>query len=81
MKAVCWHGPNHVEVETVPDPGYIPTMKRGDVLGREFMGELVGDESNQAMKKKCNLVLPLLLISDGLFYGMLALLLLYLKSR
>jgi len=67
MKATCWMGRNHVEVENVPDPkilnerdaivritstaicgsdlhlvdGYIPTMKRGDVMGHEFMGEVV----------------------------------------
>jgi threonine dehydrogenase-like Zn-dependent dehydrogenase len=67
MKATCWMGRNHVEVENVPDPqilndrdaivritstaicgsdlhlvdGYVPTMKRGDVMGHEFMGEVV----------------------------------------
>ena len=67
MKAACWHGRRHVQVEDVPDPkilnprdaiiritstaicgsdlhlynGFIPTMKKGDVLGHEFMGEVV----------------------------------------
>jgi threonine dehydrogenase-like Zn-dependent dehydrogenase len=67
MRANCWYGTNHLEVEEVPDPrilnprdaivritstaicgsdlhlfdGFIPTMKRGDVLGHEFMGEVV----------------------------------------
>ncbi|MBO3459628.1 glutathione-dependent formaldehyde dehydrogenase [Aetokthonos hydrillicola Thurmond2011] len=67
MKAVCWHGANHVQVDTVPDPkilnprdaiikitstaicgsdlhlynGFIPTMEKGDILGHEFMGEVV----------------------------------------
>ncbi|AFZ02752.1 zinc-dependent alcohol dehydrogenase [Calothrix sp. PCC 6303] len=67
MKAVCWHGTNKVQVETVPDPqilnprdaiikitstaicgsdlhlynGYNPTMQKGDILGHEFMGEIV----------------------------------------
>jgi len=67
MKAVCWRGPNNVQVETVPDPqilnprdavvkvsataicgsdlhlydGYIPAMRGGDILGHEFMGEIV----------------------------------------
>jgi threonine dehydrogenase-like Zn-dependent dehydrogenase len=67
MRANCWFGTNHLEVEDVPDPkilnprdaivritstaicgsdlhlydGFIPTMKRGDVLGHEFMGEVV----------------------------------------
>ena len=67
MKANCWMGTRHVEVEDVPDPkilnprdaivritstaicgsdlhlynGFVPSMKRGDVLGHEFMGEVV----------------------------------------
>jgi threonine dehydrogenase-like Zn-dependent dehydrogenase len=67
MKATCWMGRKHVEVQDVPDPqilnphdaivrvtstaicgsdvhlydGFIPTMQRGDVLGHEFMGEVV----------------------------------------
>ncbi len=67
MKAVCWHGKHHVQVDTVPDPqiinprdaivkvtltgicgsdlhlynGKIPTMREGDILGHEFMGEVV----------------------------------------
>jgi threonine dehydrogenase-like Zn-dependent dehydrogenase len=78
MKAVCWHGPNDVRVETVPDPkilnprdailkvtsaticgsdlhiydGYIPTMQPGDIIGHEFMGEIVeiGSEVKQLKK-------------------------------
>lgn len=67
MKAACWMGTRHVQIEHVPDPailnprdaivritntaicgsdlhlynGFIPTMKRGDVVGHEFMGEVV----------------------------------------
>ena len=67
MKANCWMGTRHVQVEDVPEPkilnprdaivritstaicgsdlhlynGFVPTMKRGDVLGHEFMGEVV----------------------------------------
>jgi threonine dehydrogenase-like Zn-dependent dehydrogenase len=67
MRANCWMGREHVEVQDVPDPqimndhdaivritsaaicgsdlhlydGFIPTMKKGDVLGHEFMGEVV----------------------------------------
>ncbi|MCW2962129.1 MAG: glutathione-dependent formaldehyde dehydrogenase [Thermoleophilia bacterium] len=67
MKANCWQGRNHVEVENVPDPrimnardavvkitstaicgsdlhlydGFMPTMQHGDILGHEFMGEVV----------------------------------------
>jgi threonine dehydrogenase-like Zn-dependent dehydrogenase len=67
MRAVCYRGVNHLEVENVPDPkilnphdaivrvrltttcgsdlhlldGYIPTMQKGDIIGHEFMGEIV----------------------------------------
>jgi threonine dehydrogenase-like Zn-dependent dehydrogenase len=67
MKATCWMGSKHVEVQQVPDPTilnardaivqitstaicgsdlhiynhFIPTMKKGDILGHEFMGEVV----------------------------------------
>ena len=67
MKANCWMGPNHVEIQDVPDPvmlndrdaivkitssaicgsdlhlfdGYVPTMQKGDIMGHEFMGEVV----------------------------------------
>ena len=67
MKALCWTGPNKVEVEEVPDPkilnsrdaivkitttaicgsdlhlldAKVPAMQKGDVLGHEFMGEVV----------------------------------------
>jgi threonine dehydrogenase-like Zn-dependent dehydrogenase len=67
MRALRWHSPHHVAVDTVPDPtiqdprdaiikvsltaicgsdlhlydGYIPAMKHGDILGHEFMGEVV----------------------------------------
>jgi threonine dehydrogenase-like Zn-dependent dehydrogenase len=67
MRAACWLGKGHVEVQEVPDPqivnprdaivritstaicgsdlhlynGFVPTMQRGDVLGHEFMGEVV----------------------------------------
>ena len=67
MKAVCWMGKKHMEVQEVDDPrilnprdcivkitataicgsdlhlydGYVPTMEKGDILGHEFMGEVV----------------------------------------
>ncbi len=67
MRALCWNGPNNVNIERVPDPviinprdaiikvtstaicgsdlhlfdGFIPGMKPGDILGHEFMGEVV----------------------------------------
>jgi len=67
MKALCWVGTNHLNVEKVPDPtilnphdaivrvtlssvcgsdlhlldGYVPSMREGDIIGHEFMGEVV----------------------------------------
>lgn len=67
MKALCYHGVNKLQVDSVKDPeiinprdvivkvalssvcgsdlhfihGYIPAMKEGDILGHEFVGEVV----------------------------------------
>jgi len=67
MKAVCWMGPQNMQVTDVPDPkilsqgdaivrvtstaicgsdlhlynGFLPAMEPGDVMGHEFMGEVV----------------------------------------
>jgi threonine dehydrogenase-like Zn-dependent dehydrogenase len=67
MRANCWMGKRHVEVQDVPEPkilnshdaivrvtttaicgsdlhlynGFVPSMMKGDVLGHEFMGEVV----------------------------------------
>jgi threonine dehydrogenase-like Zn-dependent dehydrogenase len=67
MKAICWHGKNHMRVDEVPEPqilnqrdaivrvsstaicgsdlhlynGYVPSMQHGDILGHEFMGEVM----------------------------------------
>lgn len=67
MRALCWHGKEKVQVDTVPDPkilnprdailritstaicgsdlhlynGVVKTMEPGDILGHEFMGEVV----------------------------------------
>lgn len=67
MKAVCWHGRDNMQVDTVPDPkilnqrdaivrisstaicgsdlhmynGFILGMHKGDIVGHEFMGEVV----------------------------------------
>jgi threonine dehydrogenase-like Zn-dependent dehydrogenase len=67
MKANCWMGKKHVQVEEVPDPkilnaqdaiiritstaicgsdlhlynGFVASMVKGDILGHEFMGEVV----------------------------------------
>ena len=75
MRALCWNGVNHLNVENVKDPeitnphdailrvrasttcgsdlhfinGYIPAMKPGDIIGHEFMGEVV--ETGPAVRK------------------------------
>ncbi len=67
MEALCYHGKNKLQVDSVEDPGiinlgdviikvalssvcgsdlhfihgYIPGMKKGDILGHEFVGEIV----------------------------------------
>src|SRR5215212_5872811 len=67
MRALCWHGKEKVQVDTVADPsllnprdaiirvtstaicgsdlhlynGVVKTMEPGDILGHEFMGEVV----------------------------------------
>jgi threonine dehydrogenase-like Zn-dependent dehydrogenase len=67
MKANCFMGKKHVEVQDVPEPkilnprdaivkitstaicgsdlhlynGFVPSMEKGDILGHEFMGEVV----------------------------------------
>ena len=67
MRALCWHGKEKVQVDTVPDPkilnprdaivritstaicgsdlhlynGFVKTLEEGDILGHEFMGEVV----------------------------------------
>ena len=38
--------------------GYIPTMKKGDILGHEFMGEVVDIGSASALKKGDRVVVP-----------------------
>lgn len=74
MKALCYHGKNSLQVDTVKDPeilnpqdvilrvvfssvcgsdlhfihGLIPGMKQGDILGHEFVGEVV--ETGAAVK-------------------------------
>lgn len=67
MRALCWHGKEKVQVDSVPDPkilnprdaiikitstaicgsdlhlynGLMKTMEPGDIIGHEFMGEVV----------------------------------------
>ena len=95
MRAVCWHGPRDVRVETVPDPsivnprdaivrvtstaicgsdlhlynGLIPTMQPGDVLGHEFMGEVVDvGPGNQALSRGDRVVVPFAIACGACFY-------------
>jgi threonine dehydrogenase-like Zn-dependent dehydrogenase len=88
MRAVCYEGVNHLEVQNVPDPkitnphdaivrvrltttcgsdlhllgGYIPTMKKGDIIGHEFMGEVVetGPEARKVKKGDRVVVTPII---------------------
>ena len=67
MKALCWHGPHRLTIDSVPEPtlidpediilkvtstaicgsdlhmynGFLSDMKKGNILGHEFMGEVV----------------------------------------
>jgi threonine dehydrogenase-like Zn-dependent dehydrogenase len=85
MKALCWHGKNNIQCDSVPDPriedprdviikvtacaicgsdlhlmdGLMPTMESGDVLGHEFMGEVVEVGSGfTKFKKGDRIVVP-----------------------
>ena len=85
MKALCWHGKNNIQCDSVPDPsiedprdviikvtacaicgsdlhlmdGLMPTMRSGDVLGHEFMGEVVEVGSGfTKFKKGDKIVVP-----------------------
>ena len=85
MKALCWHGPNDIRCDNVPDPkieeaqdviikvtscaicgsdlhlmdGLMPTMKNGDILGHEFMGEVVETGSaHTKFRKGDRIVVP-----------------------
>ena len=75
MKALCWHGVKHLQVDSVPDPsilnprdaiikvkmssvcgsdlhlynGFVPSMREGDIIGHEFMGEVL--ETGPEVKK------------------------------
>lgn len=91
MKALCWHGKNDVQVDTVPDPeivdshdaiikitssaicgsdlhlynGIMAGMKSGDVLGHEFMGEVVDVGSDVSNLTKGDRVVVPFTISCG----------------
>jgi len=85
MKALCWHGKEKVQIDTVPDPaiqdpgdiilkvtstaicgsdlhlydGYVPTMQKGDILGHEFMGEVVDTGAGvRTLEKGDRVVVP-----------------------
>jgi len=95
VKALCWHGKNHVRVDDVPDPqiknprdaivrvtsaaicgsdlhlydGYVPTMKRGDVLGHEFMGEVVEvGPANKSLRPGDRVVVPFAIACGHCFF-------------
>ncbi len=91
MKALCFHGKNHVSVDNVPDPkieqpgdvvlritstaicgsdlhlydGVVATLERGDILGHEFMGEVIEVGSEVKKFKKGDRVVVPFTISCG----------------
>ena len=91
MRALTWQGPNHLQVDTVPDPqilnprdaiirvtlssvcgsdlhllgGYVPTMKAGDIIGHEFLGEVVEIGSAVTSVKKGDRVITISIIGCG----------------
>ena len=94
MRAVCWHAPRDIRVETVPDPtllnprdaivrvtataicgsdlhlynGFIPTMRAGDVLGHEFMGEVVEVGAGvTSLRRGDRVVVPFPIACGGVF--------------
>jgi threonine dehydrogenase-like Zn-dependent dehydrogenase len=49
--------------------GYIPTMKRGDILGHEFMGEVVEvGKANRTLKPGDRVVVPFAIACGGCFF-------------
>ncbi len=95
MRALCWHGKEDVQVDTVPDPviqdprdiivritstaicgsdlhlydGMMPTMKSGDILGHEPMGEVVEVGSAITnLKKGDRVVVPFTLSCGSCFF-------------
>src|ERR671938_351401 len=73
MKALCWYGKNDVRVETVPDPKVLnprdAIIKKGDILGHEFMGEVVevGSE-NKKLKVGDRVVVPFTICCGHCFF-------------
>jgi threonine dehydrogenase-like Zn-dependent dehydrogenase len=91
MRALTWQAPNHLQVDTVPDPtilnpkdaiirvtlssvcgsdlhllgGYVPAMKPGDIIGHEFMGEVVETGSAVKSVKKGDKVITISIVGCG----------------
>ena len=91
MRALTWQGPNHLQVDTVPDPqlinpqdaiikvtlssvcgsdlhllgGYVPTMHAGDILGHEFLGEVVEVGARVKSVRKGDRVITVSIIGCG----------------
>ncbi|MDH0747827.1 glutathione-dependent formaldehyde dehydrogenase [Pseudomonas sp. GD03842] len=91
MRALTWQGPNHLQVDNVPDPtilnprdaiikvtlssvcgsdlhllgGYVPAMKPGDIIGHEFLGEVVEVGAGVTGFKKGDRVITISIIGCG----------------
>ncbi|KQN78485.1 zinc-dependent alcohol dehydrogenase [Sphingomonas sp. Leaf62] len=48
--------------------GYIPTMKAGDILGHEFMGEVVETGPNSTLKKGQRVVVPFVIACGSCYH-------------
>src|SRR5438128_7095336 len=49
--------------------GYIPTMQKGDILGHEFMGEVVEvGRENKALKQGDRVVVPFTIACGNCFF-------------
>jgi threonine dehydrogenase-like Zn-dependent dehydrogenase len=48
--------------------GYIPTMKAGDILGHEFMGEVVDVGSRSTLKRGQRVVVPFTIACGGCYH-------------
>lgn len=94
MRALTYHGPHDVRVETVPDPevvnprdaviqvtstaicgsdlhiygGVIPGMKRGDILGHEFMGRVVDKGPASTLQIGQRVVVPFTISCGACFF-------------
>ena len=48
--------------------GYVPTMEKGDVLGHEFMGEVVDVGPKSSLKKGQRVVVPFTISCGDCFF-------------